>query len=87
MRVQSNSQLMKVHPMNSPLVGINKEQTSSISTIHDIKSEEHKIMEGEFVYPLGRQAEVISEPRFDEPLLVTDTADIETKYDHKNNEI
>ena len=44
-------------------------------------------MEGEFVYPLGTQVEVISEPRFDEPLLVTDTADIETKYDHKNNEI
>jgi hypothetical protein len=37
-------------------------------------------MEGEFVYPLAKMhQEVISEPRFDEPLLVSDTGDCETK--------
>jgi hypothetical protein len=42
-------------------------------------------MEGEFVYPLAKiNQELISEPRFDEPLLVSDTGDAETKEYHKN---
>jgi hypothetical protein len=42
-------------------------------------------MEGEFVYPLAKMhQEVISEPRFDEPLLVSDTGDGETKDGLRN---
>jgi hypothetical protein len=42
-------------------------------------------MEGEFVYPLAKiNQELISEPRFDVPLLVSETGDVETKDYHKN---
>lgn len=52
-RVVSNSQLMKVHPLNQSSALI-KDDQGSVSTIQGIQSEEHKILEGEFVYPLSK---------------------------------